>query len=151
MMRVYVAAPYNDAARVRYVHACLRARGAVPTSLWADRAHSPEDLGAMDPRDRAGAIAANDTGVATADVLIALPRIGAGGEMFAEVRLATLLSIPVLWVGERLTLSAFRDGVSRFDGLRDALDEIEQMIAGRSRPTTTGAGHDARELAFDAE
>ncbi len=58
---------------------------------------------------------ANDRDLLGADLVVALPRDGAGAEMFAEVRLALAHRIPVLWVGARRPLSAYREGVLRVD------------------------------------
>jgi hypothetical protein len=132
--RVYVAAPYIDAPLVRELHDRLRALGCVCTSAWAEVANGEEHLEALTANERASLIAANDTAVATADVVIVLARHGAGGEMFAEARLAELLEIPILWVGERRTLGAYREGVRRVAAIDMALEHI---LAGWPRRNAT--------------
>jgi len=122
---VYVAAPYEDAAHVRALHIRLETMGLRHTSLWADMAKGAEDLHKHSPARLRLAAESNDIDVARSDVVLALARKGAGGEMFSEIRYALELLIPVLWVG-RHTLSAFRKGVTRCESLDQAMGLLER-------------------------
>jgi len=113
MLRVYLAAPFVDARDVRDLDARLEALGIGVTSTWAHAASGPELLGAMPVDDVRRIALANDRDLLAAQLLVALAREGAGAEMFAEVRLALAHRIPVLWVGTRRPLSAYREGVLR--------------------------------------
>jgi hypothetical protein len=121
MLRVYLAAPFVDAAAVRDLDGELDALGIDVTSTWAHAASGPEALGAM-PVDEVRRIAlANDRELLAAHLVVALARDGAGAEMFAEVRLALAHRIPVLWVGTRRPLSAYRDGVLRVGAIAEGV------------------------------
>ena len=48
--------------------------------------------------------------------------------MFAEIRLALAHRIPVLWVGERRILSAYREGVLCVDTLGDAMAHLHGFL-----------------------
>ena len=121
MLRVYLAAPYLDAPRVRDLDTELDALGIDVTSTWAHAASGAEALGAM-PVDEVRRIAlANDRDLLGAHLLVALACDGAGAEMFAETRLALAHRIPVLWVGTRRPLSAYREGVLRVASLAEGM------------------------------
>ena len=125
-MLVYVAAPYADAAVARNVHELLRLHGLDVTSRWAEAARGLEPcLGEAAMRDRA---AANDRDVLRADAMLVLSRDGAGGEMFAEARLAIERGKPIFWVG-RPILSAYRLGVVRCATVGEAIALIGRAIA----------------------
>lgn len=132
-LRCYVAAPFGDAPFVREVHACLRLLGIEPTSCWADAGDgSPERLDLM-PLDEVRALAErNDHALATSDVVLVLPREGAGREMYAEARLAIAIGLPVLWVGGPRPLSAYREGVARVDSLAEAFQHLTTLRAERA-------------------
>lgn len=123
-MKVYVAAPYADAERVRDVHDYLRHQGHSPTSRWAEAATDAEDFSKFRPEELSDFAAQNDGDVRAADAVLVLARSGAGGEMFAEARIAIEWGKRVLWVGRR-TLSAWRPGVERFDSVPDAIQALE--------------------------
>lgn len=111
-LHVYVAAPYQDAERVRHLHVDLGHLNMVPTSRWAEGALGPEDFTQFTPAQLRGTAEANDTDIARSHAMIVLAREGAGGEMFADARLAACFDIPTFWCG-RLTLSAWRSNVVR--------------------------------------
>lgn len=123
MKRVYVAAPFADAKVVRELHWQLRTAGAVPTSSWASGAHDTEDFASYTVPELQAFAAKNDRDLRTSDAVIVLARVGAGGEMFAEARMAILLGIPVYWVGRR-TLSAWRAGVVRCENVDEAIERV---------------------------
>ncbi|WP_394849821.1 hypothetical protein LZC95_20485 [Pendulispora brunnea] len=124
--RVYVAAPYEDAALVREVHERLRLHRAHATSEWARNARGADDLASL-PRERRRALAlANDFAVSTSDAVMVLARPGAGGEMFCEARLAIACHVPVFWVGREI-LSTSREGVSVCEDVNDALLRVGQL------------------------
>jgi hypothetical protein len=112
-LRVYLAAPFADAPQVRELDETLEAMGIEVTSTWAHGASGAEQLDVMDVEAVRSLALTNDRNLATAHLLVALARDGAGAEMFAEVRLALAHRIPVLWVGTRRPLSAYREGVLR--------------------------------------
>ena len=120
-LRCYVAAPFVDAPYVREVHGCLRLLGIEPSSSWAELADGqPEQLEAM-PLEQVRAIAErNDHALATSDVVLVLPREGAGREMYAEARLAIAIGLEVIWVGGPRPLSAYREGVTLVDTVQEA-------------------------------
>jgi hypothetical protein len=126
VLRCYVAAPYGDASIVRAVHELLRASGIEPTSSWAEGASGVEDLESMPLAEVRALAARNDLALSGSDVLLALPRDGAGREMFAEIRLALAFGIPVVWVGHPRCLSAYREGVVRVEGLGEAVEELRR-------------------------
>lgn len=132
LLRCYVAAPFGDAPFVREVHACLRLLGLEPTSSWAEHADgSPEQLDAM-PLEEVRALAErNDHALATSDVVLVLPREGAGREMYAEARLAIAIGLPVVWVGGPRPLSAYREGVILVDSLTDAFRTLYERSVAR--------------------
>ncbi len=131
-LRCYVAAPFIDAPYVREVHACLRLLGIEPTSSWADHANGPEDLASM-PLAQVRAIAErNDHALATSDIVLVLPRDGAGREMYAEARIALAIGMPVIWVGGPRPLSAYREGVLLVDTLPEAFRELRARTTPRA-------------------
>jgi hypothetical protein len=133
MLRVYLAAPFVDAPLVRALEAELGALAIGVTSAWARTANGPEALDAI-PREDVRRIAlANDRDLFAAHLVVALARDGAGAEMFAEVRLALAHRIPVLWVGTRRPLSAYREGVFPVASRGEAmtfLSGIREVVAG---------------------
>ena len=121
MLRAYLAAPFLDAPLVRDLDAKLVALGIDVTSTWADHANGPEALDRMPVEHVRGIALANDRDLLQAHIVVAFARDGAGAEMFAEVRLALAHRIPVLWVGSRRPLSAYRDGVLRSSSVEDGM------------------------------
>lgn len=125
--KVYVAAPYEDAGRVRAIHAILREARIEPVSRWAEGAIGPEPA-----INRAAfwreVAAQNDHDVIDCDAMLVLARDGVGGEMFAELRLATLHAKPVVYVGSRIVLSAWREGVVRVPTLDRGLVELAKLV-----------------------
>jgi len=120
-LRCYVAAPYLDGTLVReQVHPRLAALGIEPTSSWCADAIGAEDFAAYGAGQLRAIAATNDADLARADVVLVIAREGAGGEMFAEARLALVMRKPVVWTG-RLILSAWRRGVVRVDSVAAAL------------------------------
>jgi hypothetical protein len=127
-MNVYIAAPYEDSQLVREHHILLRDLRMTPTSQWAEDAQDgTEDLRQLSPRVARVRAFRNDLDLRSAHVVVVFARDGAGGEMFAEARLALENNIPVIWAGERRTLSAYRDGVIRVDSLGDAFRVLKAM------------------------
>jgi len=132
-LRVYVAAPFGDALLVRDAHMFLYALGMQPTSTWAQEADGePEDLAAMPLRVVRRLAQRNDDDLACSDVVLVLPRDGAGREMYAEARIAVALGIPVIWVNGPVCLTAFREGVTRVSTFEEALALLEQMARDRA-------------------
>ena len=127
LIPIYIAAPFADAALVREVGARLPAFGAESRSTWAECADGPEQLEAMTPDEVRSVAAANDRDLLASFALVVLSRDGAGGEMFAEARLALEYGIPIVWVGKRRPLSAYREGVIRVDTIEDALDLVRRF------------------------
>jgi hypothetical protein len=121
MLRVYLAAPFADATNVRELDAKVDAIGVTVTSTWAHGASGAEDLESLSVAEVRQIAAVNDRDLLEADLLVALARDGAGGEMFAEVRLALAHRIPILWIGTRRPLSAYRDGVLRVPNLAEGM------------------------------
>ncbi len=122
-MKVYVAAPYADAEQVRILHERMRAFGLKPTSAWAEQADGAEDFSLFTPADLRRFALKNDADLSSSDCVLVLSRVGAGGEMFAEARLALVEGLPVYWVGRR-TLSAWREGVTLCEDTDDALAKM---------------------------
>lgn len=131
-LRCYVAAPFGDAPFVREVHACLRLLGIEPTSSWAEHADgTPEQLDQMPLAEVRALAERNDHALATSDVVLVLPREGAGREMYAEARLAIAIGLPVIWVGGPRPLSAYREGVLRVESLPEAFQELYERHSRR--------------------
>jgi hypothetical protein len=128
LVKLYVATAFSNAAEARAVHALVEPLGITPASLWAADANGPEDLRDL-PRAKVRAIAHhNDRDLLSAHLVLVLAKEGAGGEMFVEVRLALAHRIPVLWVGERRILSAYREGVLCVDRLGDAMIHLRGFL-----------------------
>ncbi|MGZ5968079.1 MAG: hypothetical protein ACXWP4_10465, partial [Polyangiales bacterium] len=105
----------------------LRALGIRPTSSWAEQATGPENLEEM-PIELVRAIASrNDHALSVSDVIVVLPREGAGREMYGEARLAVALGIPMIWVGEPRCLTSYREGVLRVPDLESAVIELVRL------------------------
>jgi hypothetical protein len=121
MLRVYLAAPFADAPQVRELDTKLVELGIDVTSTWADAANGPEELDKMPVAEVRRVALANDRDLLRAHLVVTLARDGAGAEMFAEVRLALAHRIPVLWVGTRRPLSAYRQGVLRVRSLPEGM------------------------------
>jgi hypothetical protein len=121
VLRVYLAAPFLDAPQVRDLDTTLSGLGIEVTSTWAHGASGAEQLDAMPPDEVRRIALANDRDLSSAHLVVALARDGAGAEMFAEVRLALAHRIPVLWVGTRRPLSAYREGVLRVPSVDQAM------------------------------
>jgi hypothetical protein len=130
-LSVYIAAPYEDASYVRMVSGHLRRLGLTTTSSWSEQARGPEDLTQMMPAVIRTVAHQNDDDLRAADVCLVMARRGAGGEMFAEARLALEWGKPVYWVGRRI-LSAYRSGVTICDDLDAAVLAIYQLAAGQA-------------------
>jgi hypothetical protein len=144
MTSVYVAAPYVDAPIVRMVHERLRDLGITPTSRWAEEANGAEDFVKMVPDALRAVAESNDRDLTKARALLVLSRHGAGAETYAEARLALVLGKPVVWAG-RLTLSAWRTGVTRVAGIDEGIEALQAILfpiavpAAFSGPSLTGA------------
>lgn len=133
--RVYVAAPYEDAATVRVVHEALADRGCSFSSGWAEDALGAEDFSRFAPARLRDIAEGNDRDVLDADAVLVLARAGVGGEMFAEARLALVLGLPVVWWGRR-TLSSWRSGVEYVEDFGSAIDRVADLARALA-PTTT--------------
>lgn len=121
---VFVAAPFADGAFVReHWVPQLERFGMECTSSWLRHAHGPEDFSRFDPARLRAFAEENDRDIHRSDVVLALARAGAGGEMFAEVRYGLALRKPVVWAGRR-TLSSYRDGVTWVEDHADALSVL---------------------------
>lgn len=131
---VYIAAPYADAPLVRAVAARLATYRAVSTATWSNNADGPEQLAALPIAQVRRLAATNDRDLLASCLVLVLAREGAGGEMFAEVRLALEYGISVVWVGARRPLSAYREGVLRVDDVDAALDVIATAAELVDRP-----------------
>lgn len=142
----YVAAPYADAAFVRVVHDHLLAVAITPTSSWATTARGPEDFSRFSPPELRRVAAQNDADLRGSDVCLVIARDGAGGEMFAEARVALEWGKPIVWTGRR-TLSAWRSGVVLAEDLDAA---ILLLVAMRDRHSEGYRGHLLAHLAQGA-
>lgn len=124
--RVYVAAPYEDAEQVRGIHKLLREAGLEMTSRWAEQATGAEDFSTFKPWELACLARANDADLLSSHAVLVMARKGAGGEMFAEARIAIHVGIPVFWFG-RKTLSAWRPGVTQCESLDDVIGRLSRF------------------------
>ncbi len=127
LFRVYVAAPYARAEEAREIHKKLRALQMTPTSSWAENATGKEALDTLTDQERYDICAQNDCDLCGSDVVLLRSVQGEGGEMFCELCLALEQVIPVVYVGPRFILSAYRQGVTRVDSLSSALDHLCTM------------------------
>jgi transcriptional regulator with XRE-family HTH domain len=126
---VYVAAPYADALHVRRVHDLLRRVAIEPTSQWAEDATGPEALDELPLSDVREMAERNDEYLLASHALLVVPRDNAGAEMFAEARIALEYEIPVVWVGARRPLSAYRPGVVRVGAISEAVEKLVSLAA----------------------
>lgn len=145
-MNVYVAAPFEDAGIVRMVHERFASLGLTPTAKWADHADGKEDFARFEPARLRAFAHQNDKDLRDSDVVLVIARAGAGGEMFAEARLAIEWGKAVVWVGRRI-LSAWRHGVVSADSIDDAVD---LLVAMRTKHTEGHRGHLLAHLAGSA-
>jgi hypothetical protein len=147
--KVYVAAPYDDAPAVREAHGWLRANRFIPVSSWADKVEGPERLDLLTSAQCHAIAEGNDRDLLSAHALLVLSRAGAGGEMFGEARLALEFGIPVVWVGSRRPLTAYRRGVVRVYTREAGLEQLLAFarLAGRHDLYTDD---DLREVLWSA-
>lgn len=69
----------------------------------------------------------NDGDLLDSHVVLVIAREAVGGEMFSELRLALVHQVPVIYLGERRVLSAYRAGVTLVEDLDAALTELVAM------------------------
>jgi hypothetical protein len=131
---IYIAAPFTDAALVRDIEPRFLPIGAESHSTWAQAANGPERLESMPLEMIQHIAAANDRDLLSAFAVIVLSRDGAGGEMFAEARLALEYGIPVVWVGRRRPLTAYRPGVVRVHTVEEAVEIVALFVAAVRQP-----------------
>ena len=124
MTRVYIAAPWGRAREAVAAGEALRAVGLVTTSRWIAFALASKGVDAPDAEAARVGIDMNDQDLSTSDAVLALSFAGEGGEMFAEVRFALVLNLPVVWVRGRQTLSAWRPGVVLVDDLAEGVTAL---------------------------
>ncbi len=134
---VYVASSYQNAPYVRAVHEKLRAIRMEPSSSWAGHANGPE------PRDLSvdalRAIAArNDSDLLDSHAVLVIAH-EQSGETFAELRLALERQLPVVYMGERRILSAYRPGVVRVESIVEALYALTH-VRDAYEPRAVGGG-----------
>lgn len=119
---VYVAAPFEDRGYIREsIHPLLEERGWEPTSRWV---HASEN--ALDQESAAKAIAQNDMDIVRSSAMLVIPKPKTGAETFCELRFATMLNLPVVYVRARDVLSMYRPTVTVVDGLMQALQLLEK-------------------------
>lgn len=137
-MIIYIAAPFRRYKEAYRAECTLREAGLIPdepTNRWIGHAmrSAGEDLslqqeGLPSVFARAAAnIRENDEDVGRCDLLLALAYPDEGGEMFAEVARALHLGKPVAWVGERLILSCFRQGVTIYPSVQAVADALRSQ------------------------
>jgi nucleoside 2-deoxyribosyltransferase len=133
-MILYVASPYDTAPEVRELHKRLTTLGIAFTSMWAEQANGAEDFSKFSPEKLKDIAEENDAHVRAADAVLVLSRETGGRETYAEARYALSQQKHVFWVG-KLTLSAWRDGVTRCENIDDALHKMtERCHSGSSLP-----------------
>jgi hypothetical protein len=123
-MKAYFAAPYIDATKVRRLHVRAHMLGITPVSSWAESAKGAEALDEIPLAEARRIVEMNDRDLASAHVVVALPRDTAGGETHCVVARALEWRIPVIWVGSPCTLSAYREGVLRVDNVIEAMERL---------------------------
>lgn len=134
--RVYIAAPWLRWREAERFRNALAAHHLECTSSWIDDARTcdgPESLASLEPDVVQAVAARNDADVDDAHIVVALTWPGEGGEMFAEVARALLHGRPVVWVGERRTLSAYRPGVVLAADMFEAIDAALTAARGARR------------------
>lgn len=117
-LRVYVASPFALREEVKALHGALRAAGLDPVARWPYGTEKEADLTTPMARELA---ARNDEDVDGSHALLVLARPAAGGEMFCEIARAVAARTPILWTGDRIILSTFREGVLRAASIEDAV------------------------------
>lgn len=117
-LRVYVASPFALREEVKALHDRLRTAGLEPVAQWPYGTEKESEL--TTPMARALADR-NDLDVDGSHALLVLGRPAAGGEMLCEVARALAARTPIVWTGERIVLSTFREGVLRAASMEDAL------------------------------
>lgn len=123
---IYLAAPFSHAPMVdTQIAAAVAVRGYDVRSTW----HRPpyvavEQLDAMDPAEVRRIADRNDSDLAGSQYVLAI--LDGGRETLCELRLACVLSIPVVAVSleGRFPLSAYRAGVVRARSLAAAYDVL---------------------------
>ena len=127
--RVYVAAPYSDAAHVRRVHGLLRYLRLEPTSSWAERPERPEELEALRIEDLRALAAQDEHDLASADAVLVITPNDAPRVMYAEAHFALERKTPVVWVGPSPRLAAYREGADLVDDMTEALTRLCELAA----------------------
>ncbi len=125
---IYLAAAFTLARFVdEQVAAAATARGYQVRSSWHAPPYAAENLEAMAIGDVRAIADKNDSDLAGSDVVLVL--IDGGRETLCELRLATILSIPVVAVSTSgsFPLSAYRIGVTRHTSLGAAYDALAGM------------------------
>jgi len=140
------------APEVRHIHAMLRDLDLYPTSAWCEQNHTdgPKSLQSLSSETIAGLIATNDRDLASSDAVLVViplpgtfmnprpgddddaPRLVTPKETYCEARYATLLKIPVYWVGPPC-LTSFREHVQRFTDIGQAIAAIRSKALFRER------------------
>jgi hypothetical protein len=133
VLRVYVAAPYGQAGRVRELHKVLESIGCKPVSYWAEVATDAEKLSDSTHRVHRAAWQINADAMSECDTLLALSEENAGGEFFAEIGRALHMGKPVLWTGTRRVLSCYAPGVVIESCVDTALQRL--AMAARAAPS----------------
>lgn len=121
---VYVAAPFDEAPRVRVIHLALLDADMDPTSSWAMTASGPEDFSQFVPHQLREFAEQNSVDIRDSDAMIALAYPGKGGEMFCELAIALSWGKPVYYVGARRVLSAYRRGVVICESAEQAIQRL---------------------------
>jgi hypothetical protein len=126
-MKLYFCASHLDAVNIQYLQRGAECFGMTPVSSWPYAVTGPERFD-QTPVSEVRAIAArNDRDLKSAHAAVVLPRDGVGAEMFGEARLALALGIPLVWVGSRRSLSAYREGVLRVDHVVEAMARLTEL------------------------
>jgi hypothetical protein len=126
---VYVAGPWTLGPWIRSeVYERLGFIGACPVSSWTNAADgSAEDLYAISDEDKLAACNANDRDLHRAAVVLLVTAHGVGSASFGEARYALALRKPVVWVGPRFNVDAWRPGVTRVTDLDEAMVVLAGM------------------------
>jgi len=132
-LKVYVASPFALREEVKLLHEKLRGAGIDPVAQWPYGTEKESELTTAMARELADR---NDNDIMDSHAMLVLARPGQGGEMFAEVNYALRWQSPVVWTGERVILSTFRQGVLRASSMEDAITVLVSWGRLIERPFT---------------
>lgn len=127
--KVYIAAPYSKWSDVLELAGHIETKGFRPLCTWATLAKKNKGSESSGESAIQEAIRTNDRECSEARIMVALAYFDLGGEMFSEIGLHLNRARPVVWIGERRTLSAYRRKVTIVANMNEAVVALSAIRA----------------------